>query len=355
MHHMYKKITQTSTNNGKNITVKQKFVGVLLELIFYNSYKTIPLGNQKFQSDSEMEEKFVEYIIETNNLTKKFPGKTAVNKVNMHIQKGDIYGFIGKNGAGKTTTMKMILGMLRPTEGSVKLFGSEKLNANRHKIGSLIEAPGIYKNATAYENMKRMSILFGGTDEDIHRLLQYVKLDQTGKRKAGQFSLGMKQRLGIALALLGNPEILILDEPINGLDPAGIKDFRDMILDLNENHGVTFLISSHLLDELGKITTRYGIVNDGVLVEEVDAKELRARCTDSLQITVDNVPKAKELLQSRFGLDNLMVNENTLTLNTDFDKSAAINTALVKADIQVSQLYLSQGSFENYFIERIGQ
>ena len=165
----------------------------------------------------------MEYVIETKNLTKTFPNKLAVDHVNMHVKRGDIYGFIGKNGAGKTTTMKLILGLINPSEGEITLFGSKDLNKQRGKLGSLIEAPGLYKNATAYENMKRFSIIYGGNDKEIKEILNLVGLGNVGNRKAGNFSLGMRQRLGIAISLLGNPEVLILDEPINGLDPAGIK------------------------------------------------------------------------------------------------------------------------------------
>ena len=298
---------------------------------------------------------YMEYIVETENLSKNYSGKLAANKINMHIQKGDVYGFIGKNGAGKTTTMKLLLGLIYPTEGSMKLFGSSNLNKGRRKIGSLIEAPGIYKNCTAYENMKRMSLIYGGTDKDIHRILQYVKLDDVGKRKAGNFSLGMRQRLGIALSLLGNPELLILDEPINGLDPSAIKDVRDVITDLNQNHGITFLISSHLLDELGKITTRYGIVNDGCLIEEISADELNKRCTDSMKITVDQPEKAVHILKEQFHLDSIEIHENTLSITSDFERRAEMNQLLITSGVSVSDLYLSQESFENYFIERIGK
>ena len=172
-------------------------------------------------------------VIETKKLTKKFPNKIAVNQVDIHVEQGDIYGLIGKNGAGKTTSMRMILGTLFPTSGEILLFGNSNLSLERRKIGSLIEAPGLYKNCSAYENMKRFSILYGGTDQDIKEILEFVGLGNVGKKKAGHFSLGMKQRLGIALALLGNPELLILDEPINGLDPAGIKEIRDLIIKLN--------------------------------------------------------------------------------------------------------------------------
>ncbi|MGM9970210.1 MAG: ABC transporter ATP-binding protein [Anaeroplasma sp.] len=297
----------------------------------------------------------MEYIVETSNLTKRFPNKIAVNKVNMHVEKGDIYGFIGKNGAGKTTTMKMLLGLSYPSEGEIKLFGSKELDKQRKKIGSLIEAPGLYKNCTAYENMKRFSLLYGGTDKEIKELLNMVGLGNTGNRQAGNFSLGMRQRLGIAISLLGNPELLILDEPINGLDPAGIKEIRDTIVKLNKEKGVTFIISSHLLDELGKIATRYGIVNDGVLVEEVSAEELFNRCKQNLKVTVSNIIKAENILKSNGILDKYEIDENSIILYSNYDKPELINELLVTNGVKVSELSTSDSGFEDYFIERIGK
>ena len=297
----------------------------------------------------------MEYIIETKELVKQFPGKLAVDHINMHVKKGDIYGFIGKNGAGKTTTMKLILGLLKPTEGSIFLYGSDKLDQHRIKIGSLIEAPGLYKNCTAFEIMKRFSILYGGTDQEIKELLELVGLGNVKKRKAGAFSLGMKQRLGIAIALLGNPEILILDEPINGLDPAGIKDIRDIIIKLNKERGVTFLISSHILDELSKVATRYGIVHDGVLVEEIDADVLMEKCRSNLKIGVDDVNKTIEILKKAGLLDKYDSNESEITMFNNFDDAAKINELLVKGGVKVSSLAPSNAGFEEYFIERIGR
>lgn len=297
----------------------------------------------------------MEYIIETKNLTKQFPNKLAVDHVDMHIKRGDIYGFIGRNGAGKTTAMKLILGLLNPTDGEISLFGDTNLDKQRIRIGSLIEAPGLYKNASAFENMKRFSILFGGTDEEIKEILDLVGLGNVGNRKAGSFSLGMKQRLGIAIALLGNPEILVLDEPINGLDPAGIKEIRDTILKLNQEKNVTFLISSHLLDELAKITTTYGIINDGRLIEEVDAKELMERCQQNLKIKVSDVKKAIEVLKENNLLNNYTSDSEYLVLYDNFDKPALINELLVKAGIKVEELSPSNSGFEDYFIERIGR
>ena len=296
----------------------------------------------------------MEYIIETKNLTKQFPNKLAVNHINIHIKRGDIYGFIGRNGAGKTTAMKLILGLLNPTEGEIKLFGNEQLNKERAKIGSLIEEPALYKGATAFENMKRFSILYGGTDEDINEILKLVGLSKTGNRKVKEFSLGMKQRLGIAIALLGNPEIMVLDEPINGLDPAGIKEIRDTILNLNKEKNVTFLISSHILDELAKITTTYGIINDGRL-EEIDAEELNNRCRKNLKIKVSDVNKAIEILKEKNMLNNYTVDVESITMYDNFDDSALINEQLVKAGIKVFELSTSNSGLEDYFIERIGR
>ena len=297
----------------------------------------------------------MEYVIETKNLSKKFKTKLAANNVNMHIEKGSIYGFIGKNGAGKTTVMKLILGLLRPSAGEITINGSDELNKERAKIGSLIEDPGIYKNCTAFENMKRYAILFNTSDEEIRELLKLVELDKTGKKVAGQFSLGMKQRLGIAISMLGHPEILILDEPINGLDPAGIKQVRDTIIKLNKEKGITFLISSHLLDELAKITTHYGIIRDGVLLEEISAKELMDRCTTNVKVVVDNPTEASKMLLKNNLINKHEVKDKAIYLYDCMDHPEAIIEALVKANYKVYEVSKNESAFENYFIERIGR
>lgn len=297
----------------------------------------------------------MEYVIETKNLSKKFSTKLAANNVNMHIEKGSIYGFIGKNGAGKTTVMKLILGLLRPTGGEIKINGSSDLMKERAKIGSLIEDPGIYKNCTAVENMKRYAILFNTSDDEIRELLKLVDLDKTGPKVAGHFSLGMKQRLGIAISLLGHPDILVLDEPINGLDPAGIKEVRDTILRLNKEKGITFLISSHLLDELAKITTHYGIIRDGVLLEEISAKALMDRCTTNLKIVVDNATEASKMLLKREIINKHEVKDNAIYLYDSFEHPEYIVEALVKENYKVFEVSKNESAFENYFIERIGR
>ena len=295
-----------------------------------------------------------EYVIETRSLTKRFPTKVAVDHINMHVKKGDIYGLIGKNGAGKTTAMKLILGIMRPSAGQIKLFGSTRLFKMRSRIGSLIETPGFYKGCTAFENMKRFAIVSGGTDQEINELLDFVGLGDVGKKKAGHFSLGMKQRLGIAIALLGNPDLLILDEPINGLDPTGMKEIRDLILKLNREKGVTFMISSHLLDELGKIATTYGIINNGELVEEITAEELEDRCRQGLKIAADDINQAEAILKES-GFTDISHRGESLLVHTDLTRSAEINTLLVKKGIAVSELTVLNYGFEDYFIERLGK
>lgn len=297
----------------------------------------------------------MEYIIETEGLTKRYGKRLCVNNISIHIAKGDIYGFIGRNGAGKTTAMRLILGLAKPTSGKIKLFNSDDLNAQRKKIGSLIEAPGLYKRCSALENMKRFSILYGGDDKEIEELLSFVGLNGVGNKKVGQFSLGMKQRLGIAIALLGDPEVLILDEPVNGLDPAGIKEVRDLLLKLNKEKNVTIMISSHLLDELAKITTKYGIINNGVLVEEIDAQELMERCKNNIVISCDRLQEAKELLESELKLTNISIVNDKLHIVDEIESTEEINTLLVKNDFKVHEITINKNSFEDYFIERLGR
>ena len=297
-----------------------------------------------------------EYIIETNNLSKSFGNKKACDQVSMHVKRGDIYGFIGRNGAGKTTAMKLILGLLRPNEGEISLFGSNtNLAESRRKIGSLIETPAIYKGASAIENMRRFAILYGGDENEIVNLLDLVGLGDTGNKKAGQFSLGMKQRLGIAIALLGDPEILILDEPVNGLDPAGIKEIRDTIIKLNKEKGVTFLISSHLLDELAKITTTYGIIADGKLVEEISAKDLKAKCENHLRIKLSDVDKALHILKDNNLLGRYTRETDAIVLYEHFDKANQINTLIIRGGVDVYEITPSFTGLEDYFIERLGR
>ena len=297
----------------------------------------------------------VNNIIETQNLTKVYGKKTVLDRIAMHVAKGDIYGFIGKNGAGKTTLMKLLLGMAHATDGTIKLFGSDNLYAGRRRIGALIEAPSFYSNCSAYENLKRFAILAHAEKQDLQALLKFVGLDNVGKKPAGKFSLGMKQRLGIAIAMLGDPELLILDEPINGLDPEGIKEVRDLLLRLNREKGVTILVSSHLLDELAKITTRYGIINQGQLVEEMTATELTKRCQRKLSVVVDQVAKAVKIIKKLYPDAEIKTEQNEVQVVTEKNlDSAQVNRTLVTEGINVQSLNYVTGSMEDYFIERMG-
>lgn len=296
----------------------------------------------------------MEYIIETQNLVKQYKTKLAVNDVSIHVKRGDIYGLIGKNGAGKTSLMKLILGLTVPSQGKILLFGSDNLNAGRKKIGSLIEAPGLYKSCTAYENMLRFATLYGADKKEIKPILERVGLGSTGAKKAGEFSLGMRQRLGIAIALLGKPEILVLDEPINGLDPAGIKEIRDIIIGLN-HEGVTFIISSHLLDELAKVVTNYGIIADGSLVEEVTAEELNNRCCKYVKIATSDNVKTLALLKEKLPDLSAEIRTDGIYLSNYLDQSANMNKYLVGKGLAVSEIALSESGFEEYFIERLGR
>ena len=296
----------------------------------------------------------MENILETRSLTKKYGDKIAVNGMSLHVRRGDIYGLIGKNGAGKTSLMKLLLGLTTPDSGEMVLLGERNADRARRKIGSLIEAPALYKNETAFENMKRFAILSPTSDAEIRNLLNLVGLGNTGAKKAGAFSLGMRQRLGIAVALLGNPEVLILDEPINGLDPAGIKEIRDIIIELNRR-GVTFLISSHLLDELGTIATNYGIVSGGVLVEEITAEALAAKCRTSLKLTTDNAKGSLAVLKRDFAGLTAEQDGQTVRITSPVSDPSEVNAALVKGGIRVYEMANESMGFEDFFIERLGR
>ena len=296
----------------------------------------------------------MENVLKTTDIVKKYGTKTVLDKINMNINKGDIYGFIGKNGAGKTTFMRVVLSLTKANSGEVQFFGNEKIENIGLKVGSLIESPGLYKNASAYENLKRFSILYGADDSKINEILETVGLGNTGKRKVKNFSLGMKQRLGIAVALLGDPEFLLLDEPINGLDPEGIKDIINVIVKLNKEKNITFLISSHLLDELSKVVTKYGIINEGVLIEEIEAKKLKDKCKNKLVIEVDDPNKASKIVNKMINDDDIIVKKDRIEIHSGIKDSAKINKKLVESGVLVNAMYPNFDSLEEYFMKRIG-
>lgn len=293
-------------------------------------------------------------VLKTNNLTKEYKGITVVDHVNMTINQGDIYGFVGKNGAGKTTLMRMVLNLAKPTEGEIELFESKNLLEGIRRVGSLIETPSLYKGMTAENMLKQYAILYGANPDSIGEILKFVDLADVGKKAVGQFSLGMKQRMGIAIALLGSPDFLILDEPVNGLDPVGMKNIRDIIIRLNQERGITFLISSHLLEELAKTATKFGIINDGRLVEEISAEQLEKACESRLMIMVNDPAKAMKLLSEKVDMSTVSCTENRIVFTKNFDQSHVYNRILVEGGVDVFSLSAINTSLEQFYMERIG-
>lgn len=303
------------------------------------------------------ERKSMDYILKTNNLTKAYGKTNVVDSVSMHVKSGDIYGFIGKNGAGKTTFMRMVAGLAAPTRGEIELFGQGDLEKQRTRIGSLIENPGIYPNLTARDNLEIARRSFGMTDRQaVDEMLDFVGLGGTGKKKVKNFSMGMKQRLGIALALFRNPDFLILDEPINGLDPAGIKEIRDLLVKLNTEKNITILISSHILGELSKIATRYGIIKGGALIEEFEAEELNEKCRRCQKLIVDNAFLAVTILEERLHITEFDVPEpGMVRIFEHLDESARVNKELIAGGVELRESYLAGQDLEAYFMDLLGE
>ena len=298
-----------------------------------------------------------EILLRTSGLTKKYGRHKAVDHVNIHIKKGAIYGFIGRNGAGKTTCLRMISGLAKPTEGEITLFGyqGKELKEVRSRIGCLIEAPGLYGNMTAYENMKIKCRLFGISKPGyIEEILDTVGLKDVGKKKTKHFSMGMKQRLGIGLALVGEPDLLVLDEPINGLDPQGIAEVRDTIQSLCDQRKMTVLISSHILEELSKIATDYGIIHNGVLLQELTRDELMRRCSERIEIKLEH-PEAAIPVLDGMGFTNYQVTDkHHIHVFERLNESDVLNMALARAGIPVRGIAVTSEELENYFLNLTG-
>lgn len=295
----------------------------------------------------------MEYVLQTKGLVKKFNNKAAVNGIDLNVCRGDIYGFIGKNGAGKTTLIRMVSGLARPTEGTIRLFESEDLETQRRRTGTMIENPAVFPQMTAQENLRYYCHLLGlDAHTKVEEMLSMVGLSDTGKKKAKNFSLGMKQRLAIAISLLGDPELLMLDEPINGLDPSGIKEIRELILKLNKERKITILISSHILGELSKIANRYGVINNGVMVTEFTNQELEQRCVGTLEIKVDKVEQAKNIIAGIVEEAAVqIIDANTIHITKDLDKAGIINMELAKNGIIVSSSSVVGQDLEAYFLQ----
>lgn len=302
-----------------------------------------------------------EYILRIKDLCKKYKNVYAVDNVNMNIKRGDIYGFIGENGAGKTTTIRLITGLIYKTKGEVELFGESnsdesKINKNRKRIGSLIERPAFYDDMTAYENLEACRIQKGIPGKKcVDETLEMLGLYSDRNRKVKNFSLGMKQKLGIAISILGDPEFLILDEPINGLDPLGIVKLRRFLKKLNKQKGMTILISSHILEELHLLATSYGIIHKGKLIEQITSEELDKKCRRNLNIKVDNVEKATIILEKELNTNNFKVMEDERIKLYDFiDNSKLVSSAFSKSGIIIEEITAKGDSLEDYFMNLIG-
>lgn len=298
----------------------------------------------------------MEYVLKTESISKVYGTHRAVNKINMHIEKGAIYGFIGKNGAGKTTFMRMVAGLATPTEGSMELFGSKDLEKQRKRMGTLIEHSGVYANMTARENLEIVRRNLGITEKKaVDEMLTFVGLGETGKKKVKNFSMGMNQRLGIAISLLCNPDFLILDEPINGLDPEGIKEIRELLLKLNRERGITILISSHILGELSKIATHYGIIRDGELIEEFEAENLQERCRRCQKLIVDNDELAVSLLEEKLNIHNYDVpQQGVIRVFESFELQEQMNRELILGGVNIRESYMAGQDLEGYFMDLLG-
>ncbi len=296
-------------------------------------------------------------VIQTRGLCKVYGKKRAVDDLNMTIHEGDIYGFIGKNGAGKSTTLKMMCSLAAPTAGEVRLFDRPASDATvRKRTGILIENPGIYPKMSAEDNMMQKAVCMGLVDgrKKVKELLALVGLSDAGKKVTKQFSMGMKQRLGIALALLGSPDLLILDEPINGLDPEGMAEVRALLQKLNQEKGITILLSSHLLGELGKLATCYGVIRDGHMVKEITAKEMEENCRDYLYVKVDKPKETAVCLEQKLHLSHYEVRPDGVFRIYDGCEGEQISRALTASDVVIQELYRHSRDPEEYFLELMG-
>ena len=299
------------------------------------------------------------YVIETHGLTKTYGEVNSVSNLSIHVKKGRIYGLLGRNGAGKTTTMRMLLGLTAPSSGEIKIWGRPLRGSEKKilpRVGSLIESPGFYPNLTGTENLRIFADLRGlKGPRFIKDALEVVNLPYRDKKLFSQYSLGMKQRLAIALAVMHNPELLILDEPINGLDPIGIAEMRGFIRKLCDSTGKTILISSHILSEIALLADDIGIIDHGVLLEEESLEELEAKNGKYFHFTVSNAPTAARLLESRLGVQDVQVDSsNGLTVRSPRLDSGEAVRLFVEAGLSVSDTHLYEDTLEDYFKQVTG-
>lgn len=297
------------------------------------------------------------YVLETNKLTKRYKNFWALKGLSMHVPQGSIYGLVGKNGAGKTTLIRLICGLQKPTQGEYVLYGvknsDKRIVTSRRRMGAVVETPAIYMDMTAEDNLKQQCLILGIPSYDsIPELLELVGLQNTGKKKVRNFSLGMKQRLGIAVALVGNPDFLVLDEPINGLDPQGIIEIRELILKLNREYQITVLISSHILDELSRLATHYGFVDNGCIVKEISAEELDNICQKCLYVEVSDTRLLASVLDAK-GVSYDILSDTEANLYGKINLTYLV-MALQKVGCDVITSREQDESLESYFINLIG-
>lgn len=299
----------------------------------------------------------MEYVLTTDHLCKNYGHFKALNQCSMHVPRGAIYGFVGKNGAGKTTLIRLICGLQRPTSGSYRLYGSEntdkKILEAQRRIGAVVETPSIYLDMTAEENMKEQYYVLGlPSFEGIPQILKLVGLEDAGKKKAKDFSLGMRQRLGIAIALAGKPDLLVLDEPTNGLDPQGIVEMRELILKLNRERQITVLISSHILDELSRVATHYGFIDKGTIVKEITAEELENTCRKCVKLQVTDTAVLTHILDKR-GLEYEILSDTQANVYGELVVSD-VALELAEQNCRMFSVQEYEESLESYYLNLVG-
>ena len=299
----------------------------------------------------------MEYVLTTQGLCKRYKDFKALDNLTMHVPKGSIYGFVGRNGAGKTTLIRLICGLQRPTAGGYTLYGtdsgSKELGKVRRRMGAVVETPSIYLDLTAEDNLKEQYRVLGvPSDDGIPALLKLVGLEDTGKKKACNFSLGMKQRLGIAVALAGDPDFLVLDEPVNGLDPQGIIEIRELILKLNRERNITVLISSHILDELSRLATHYGFIDSGRMVKELSAQELEAACRKCVRLEVSDTKVLTRVLDE-MGVEYQIWSDNLADVFSQVNLTR-LTLALDAEGCEVRSAHERDESLESYFVNLVG-
>ena len=294
-------------------------------------------------------------VIKLRDISKKRGQTEILNHLNMTVYQKDIYGFIGQNGAGKSTTMKIIMSLIKETQGQLELFDSLDNQINRSRIGAIIENPAFYPYMTAYENLKYY-VQYKGIVEinSIEKVLKMVGLENVRKKKYKNYSLGMKQRLGLALALINNPDLLILDEPLNGLDPQGIVELREILSHLNKKYGITMLISSHILGELEMIATRYGFIHQGQMIEEITAEKLQEKLKKYISLDVENIGLASITLEQKLHTENFKVmDDHTIYLYDFVNESSLVAATLIQEGVILNKMNISNVSLENYYLSLI--